>query len=338
MLKKGGVEVQFNWIFVFVAGALIFALIIGFVNRQVKTSEKKVAGRLVRDLNTIVTQSSVSAGKSDSVDLPQDIRLICDAEKDSCSKTGCASKIEVSNGNVPTEALTIFSAPQIKKGKLRTWTQGWSVPFRVMNFVYLSEPRTKFVFVGDDPLLQELHDDMPEGTSKLATSTPTVTNNNILRLVYIGGVPNLLTGLKHASDREITALNIKPDDGANYGDIVFYKKVGSEMRRIGQSKYVGKSLLFGAIYSTEVLSYECGYRKALVRLQKIAQIYLKKAQKLVSAGTACSQYSQMKELVVEIYDVADELDIEQSQEISQNSKELKSKNHELKIRSCPTLY
>ena len=220
MSKKGGIEVQFNWIFVFIAGALIFTLILGFANRQAKSADQRIAARLVRDLNTVITQSSVSTGKSDVVDLIQDIQLFCDSTPNSCSKSGCASHIEIGSITAKTETITIFSAPSISQGKLLTWTQHWSVPFRVMNFVYLSNPRTKFAFVGNDPLLHQLYEEMPANTAQVSVSTPATTNNYILRLIYLNEDPTLPAGLTHAPDKEITALKIIPlddSDGSEYG-------------------------------------------------------------------------------------------------------------------------
>ena len=110
------------------------------------------------------------------------------------------------------------------------------------------------------------------------------------------------------------------------------------MQSIGKSKYVGESTLYGAIYSTNIESYNCGLRKALVRLQKIAEIYKQKSMELGNLDTGCDEYGSMLSLINNIYSVADDLNIDQAQIIYENSKSLKEKNHALKINSCPTLY
>ena len=87
--KKGGVEVQFNWVFVFVAGTLILAFFVGFVMSQKQVADKKLASRILRDTNTILTQSKLTAGKSDYVPLVKPLTFSCDPE--TCTDQGCTS-------------------------------------------------------------------------------------------------------------------------------------------------------------------------------------------------------------------------------------------------------
>ena len=44
MNKKGIIEIQFNWIFVLVVGAIILVFFFGFVQKQKSFAEEKNAG------------------------------------------------------------------------------------------------------------------------------------------------------------------------------------------------------------------------------------------------------------------------------------------------------
>jgi hypothetical protein len=62
--KKGDIELQFNWIFVFIVGTLILAAAAGFVATQKKNSDTLVSGQIIRFVRSVLTISSATPGKA----------------------------------------------------------------------------------------------------------------------------------------------------------------------------------------------------------------------------------------------------------------------------------
>jgi len=58
--KKGVIEVQFNWIFILIIGAIILFFFFSIVKTQKTVSEKKISTTVRRDIRAILTGAGVS--------------------------------------------------------------------------------------------------------------------------------------------------------------------------------------------------------------------------------------------------------------------------------------
>ncbi|MBW2988200.1 hypothetical protein DRJ48_01735, partial [Candidatus Woesearchaeota archaeon] len=157
MNRNGAVEIQFNWIFVLVAGALIIAMVTGFALRWIKTSERSEAVEALSNIDTIITATGVVEGETKVVSLP-DFSLRYD-----CNELGYSG---VSVGGL--RVANLFSPPELKGNSLVMWTRAWFVPFYVGNFVYITTPQVKYNVVyqpgnpSSERLLRMLEDSLPD--------------------------------------------------------------------------------------------------------------------------------------------------------------------------------
>lgn len=348
--KRGAIEVQFNWIFVFVAGALILALFVGFVNRQTDSAEKSLAGQIVRDMNTIMTQSAVTSDKYGVVTLVKPLEFHCDP--DACNDFGCTSDFEVEGTGVTwqTPVQPIFAPDLVSGREMVTWSLDWSVPFRVTNFLFLTSKDVRYVFVGStgDPI-EDISKEMPDSVTKeLVTDPANIPNQNHykVKLIFYNTDPisNFPSNLAGMPDGDVSAINIISSDNK----VQFYINDGGSFSPEGEAFYFGAASLYGAIFAEDKAMYECNMRKAMLRLKRIAEVYRSSVSNKKSASPPPSI------LCNDIYDKAMDTnppggELQQLTGIGYNnlanlvtistaSAGLENKNHQLKIYSCPVIY
>ena len=72
-MKKGVIEVQFNWIFVLIVGAIILAFFVSIVMKQKDLSSGRLGTKLATDLETITTGAEVSVGTAQLIKVPNSL-------------------------------------------------------------------------------------------------------------------------------------------------------------------------------------------------------------------------------------------------------------------------
>ena len=98
--RKSQISIQFHWIFILIAGALILTFFVSIIMKQKSVSEQKIATTLITDLDEII--SGAAAGDIESihiVKIPEtEIEYICtkeDYSEYSIKKTGIHREREV---------------------------------------------------------------------------------------------------------------------------------------------------------------------------------------------------------------------------------------------------
>ena len=77
--KKGVIEIQFNWIFVLIAGFIIITLFTTIIVKQRDVSEKSTNVMVLKNLDAILSGSEASAGTVNIVKIPETDTIIMDA-------------------------------------------------------------------------------------------------------------------------------------------------------------------------------------------------------------------------------------------------------------------
>ena len=136
--KRGQVETPVNWIFVLIAGTVIL-LFFGIVMFRVQdTSEKQADVSLITNMNSIISGIELSSSTSVLIeDLPPEKVLF---ECQGYTLGGLSGSYN--------QRLT-FAPSNLNIRPLIVWTLDWSMPYFVSNFVYLSNPNLKYIFVYD---------------------------------------------------------------------------------------------------------------------------------------------------------------------------------------------
>jgi len=143
-MNKKGFELQFHWIFILIAGAIILAFFFAIASKQKDISEQKISITLSNDIEAIASGAGVTRGSVQPVPIPRiTIEFSCSDLCD-CSYSPGAG---VSN---PFMDNLIFAPGKIEGNEMLLWTLDWKVPFRVSNFVYVTNNRVKYFFVSDE--------------------------------------------------------------------------------------------------------------------------------------------------------------------------------------------
>ncbi len=309
--KKGVIEVQFNWIFILIAGAVIL-LFFGYLVVKLRgTAEEKTSTTVLSNLETILTSAGVSTGTLNVVKLP-------DAEIEiSCERFAIGPLIR------PIDSDVVFAPRMIKGRELLTFTLEWATPFRVTNFLYLTSPNVRYILVfdcGSDAsdncqsdsykLMSKINNTLPEELNKDLRQTSvgpsskfknyddiTDLNNYEVRFVFFGIDPitPLPPAFNKMNNKDVTALKINPGTPADtYLEgpvtITFYQKSGSNWGAGATSTSLRKSSVIGAVFSNDLEDYECNMEKAFRRLVHVSEVYKKRSKQLDTGPANCRNY------------------------------------------------
>ena len=142
--KKGVIEVQFNWIFILVAGALILTLFVGLVQKQGTISNQKRDVDIRGKLNTILVSAKQSVGTQFVISIPKtEITFGCNGYS--------------VGGTNPFQLGESFSPSMIKSSDNTLVLQSldWSVPYRISNFQYILTPDVRYVITPDSAYVND---------------------------------------------------------------------------------------------------------------------------------------------------------------------------------------
>jgi hypothetical protein len=298
--KRGQAEAQFNWIFVLVVGGIILLFFTVIVLRQKSFSEQKLSANLATDLDTIFAGASVSKGTVHSFNIPNlDMNFDC-------------SRFYMGPASKDLGKQVVFAPSRVKGDQLLTWTLEWNFPFKVTNFLYVSSPEVRYVFVYDssgEDLVALINESLPDGLNVEFDEVASVSaarsfmgsisnkNNYAVRFVFIGSfgklnIPSFVpSSLSKMSGDSLTAVLVEHSDlgvrtihfygsknGSfvlnNPGDSVSFDFISS------RDELEGLPSLFGAIFSDNLESYDCVMKKAFERLELVSSVYLDKVDNL----------------------------------------------------------
>lgn len=303
--KKGVIEVQFNWIFVIFIGALILIFFTTLVIKSKSTAETRIQATISRDLAAILSGAEVSIGTVNTVAIPKvDIEYECD---------------KFTIGRIPRPIRNkIFFTPDIIRGRyIITWALDWSVPFRVTNFLFLTSPEVRIVFLENtgEPksraLANKIREVMPEkilyefadtgntgeGPFNGSWQTEITDNNNYkVRFIFLDPVGDsdppteVATGPDPSlNDRDLTFVWIGGTE--DFGKVTYFKKQpGATVYTSTQGWYIDDTSFLSTIFAEDGELHNCNMGKAFTRLVLIADIYATRSDQLATsygAGTPC---------------------------------------------------
>ena len=300
MKKRGAIEVQFNWIFVLIAGAVILFFFIKVVNQQREFSDVKTSGTIITNLESILTGAQVSTGTVNVVEVPAaDISFMCD-------KYSIGSVLRQTKGNV------IFSPNLLKGKKIIMWAKDWNVPYRVTNFLYLTDPEVRYILVGNSGgVIDKVYDELPDEMNKEKISGTAVNNKNNYKVKFIffgTASDSVLNNFGNTPDEDVTAISLDMESGniiPSTGTVVFLQKNGNSWVEKGTTYYLKEEGLFGAIFAEDFEMYNCVMKKAFKKLNFVSQIYLDRSIKLRSYYGSGNCFDAYGKAITNIRDMRD---------------------------------
>jgi len=275
---KKGFELQFHWIFVLIAGALILAFFFNIAYKQKDVSQQKLQLTLATDVENIFTGAILSKETAQTLPVPpQGIAFEC---TETCT---CRFRIDKATKDFGDKA--IFAPILLKDQELIVWTVALKLPYRATNLLYITNPNIKYYFVHDETkkqLFEEITKTIPP-LIQYETITPSQMpgikeqDYHHTKFILFETDPRTLDN----SFRKASASAIKIDQNG----ITFYEKSGTELRTVKKLGYAGLPSIYAAIFAEDATMYECGLRTAFRKLSYISQIYAERAAELEQKST-----------------------------------------------------
>lgn len=333
--KKAQVEVQFNWIFILIAGAVILLFFGGIVYKQKASSDQQLSVTVLNNLNTIFTATSVSSDTSDVIDVPskQEITFDCDGYMVSGSKKLYGNKIT-------------FSPKTLKGSQIITLTSSWNVPFLVSNFLFLTTPDVRYIFVhNSDPdiiaQLKEFRDKLPRQMSvEMISSGQSIKDEGqyLTRIVFFEVEPDIrnikIPEKKYSYVRIFDIKNMNDPDNPVTGEFTFQDSKGNN--------FYGDANLIAVIYSDDTENFNCMIKKASARYVFTSNVYSSKVSLLLEdlklKRTDCLPYYSSGNDALKTLTSGDNCQNNICSIESTEVLELKSANENLRLKSCPLIY
>jgi len=318
--KKGVISVQFNWVFILIAGVLILLFFGSLVLKGKEVSDTSIANIILTNMQTIMTGAEVSVRTINQIKIPdKEIEVSCDL-------------ISVGEVSKPITKNKIIFAPEIIKGRtLLTWALDWNAPYHVTNFLYLTTPDIKYIFIGNlNDEAEELFNILPDEINKKKEediSNIMDTGNNFKLVFFDVSSPDVPPNLKSIPDKRVTAINVNFDSN----EIEFYKKKGDIFKPDGEADYLGNPMILGAMFSGNHEYYECNVKKAFNKLRIVSMIYEERTRTLreLYSGTGCISYYSAPIIDYSTASIA---------EIRLSINSIETSNQYLQSSSCPTIY
>ncbi|MDD5650891.1 MAG: hypothetical protein PHF86_10830 [Candidatus Nanoarchaeia archaeon] len=253
-MKKA--QMQFNWAFVIIAGAVILGFFVTFTVKYIDTQNMKESAIISNDIYNMLYNLQGSSFKTD-LEVPLGITANLDFTCDRMVINNFASE--------SLKKQFIFSPKTMKTNTLNLWVQQWKYPFKISNLFYISPKEKKYYILYDEksaPFVLSL--DIPKRFNvEKITTMPNFEDKNV-RLISFTSKPG--------------DINIEPNEN---GKVTINNK---------EYPLFGMPLVYGALFSE---NYPCLIDKLLKRLSEIIDIYRTKADYLYTLTPNCD-YSQIK--------------------------------------------
>ncbi|MBW2998173.1 hypothetical protein KY321_01420 [Candidatus Woesearchaeota archaeon] len=334
--KKGMSTTALNWIFVFVAGALILLFAVKIINTQGKISDLEITSKILEDLGSTLVGKSTSDGSFSITKIPADKILDFQCTNICNERTGCESYVKTitSDKQIPTEIRPIFTPQRIKFSReLYSFVESWKVPFNVVNFVYLSYPGESLIFPNQqecNSVCKRISNRIPD---KIKDAEIVVQDSVLAGRSKFKKTINFSDGCGPIS-QEGRKVCITPRK------ITFYDIDGNVERSYD---YLTDEEILAAIFTDNADTYECNMRKAQYKYSQAVSTYLRKATILLEEHNSVNNcnvgYSSMINFLGDY--TLNEMDFfTKLEEIKKRGLDSSFKNQNLFVmrNGCPPLY
>lgn len=353
MVGKKGFEVQLHWVFVMVAGILILTFFFMMATRQRSLSQTKLEATLSSDVESVLVGAIVSKGVAQSLpSIPQGLDFSC--------SSGCDCKISIGKAEQPFENKVIFSPETLIDRPSVVWSVDWKFPYRIANFLYLTNPDYKYYFVHDDSQLsRSLHEQlvrnipppiMTEGNiyaevnfeSVFVSEVSSITAQDVehTRFVFVNVEPVSLDNSFRRKSFDAVSIVQQPQ-----AMVRFYEGDGTSFNYVTGKAYAGLPSLYGAVFANDVDMYKCGLQSAFKRMAFISLLFAERASKLQaqSESARCnylslvSSLNKQSSLALQLSS-SSELDYSLMASLSGWQSQISAENRGLIEKSCPELF
>jgi len=360
--KKAMIEVQFNWIFILIAGIIILMFFIGITSWYKDNEERRIAGDVLTKIRTILINSELNSRAASELEVPN-IEFIFTCDPDECGNYGCASTMMFEGTGIheDTPIDIIFSPDNIKSDFINVWALEWKTPYKVTNFLYITSPAVKYVLVYKEDqvysknLATSVYDKMKEN-EYIEKNIRLVEESNVDQIVYNNEYlvrfvwfynPDFVEFSPSIKKGSRDAIKIIGDETS--GEVTFSSVSGNTLVFDTNKRYsyIGLPSLIGAIYSEDFDNYECNMKKAFLRMRSVNEIYLRRSMALEKAffgDMRCEFYydydlqSYFNQIDLKTENLESGALESSLYEIEDAIKNIETINSQTELKTCPRIY
>ncbi len=307
---KGQMQMPFHWIYVLIAGAVILLFFVSIVVKQKDSATQQLGTEVNRILESIVGAASVSESTKSVISTAgladETLYFQCVVSKNGDSREAVMEYgLKEKGVSVKDTILPLFAPAEIKGTQLFLWSLPYTLPFKIIDFLYVTGPTMQYVLVGESALGQEFLKEAesvvdPTSKIKFKINVEKVADVNSIsssqgfavRIVdYSGGA--IQTGspiplsLQEKADREVSAVVF--GDGKK---VTFFQKEGKVWKLEGAATLFSlngdlDAVRYAAIFAANKEMFDCGMMQAFKRAQLVSAVYAGRAEQVM--GAALSQ-------------------------------------------------
>jgi len=255
MYNKKGIEITFSWIFAIIAGTLIFLFFIGFAADNMDLFGKLTAMRVSEEMNSAFTGLKTGL-VSTSLSFNKEIKLQfkCIGEKKEKLIVGYRSGKNLYDN-------LVFSPEELNGNEFLLMTKSWNVPYKVDNFIFISDNRKYSLNGLNQNEFDKLKNDLPDDFKSLIERN---TGNGKIIEFKSDNSPNTCNKLTN----DIVYYFIDTNNGEMYGKICT-----KNMENKSPLDFYGDDMIYAAIFGDQ---FDCLYPLIGEKFNIMRDVYLQK--------------------------------------------------------------
>lgn len=333
---KKAIAIQFFWVFVIIAGAIILAFFVSLTMKYKSLNEQKIAAELAQNFNTVIAASLQAEGTVQNITIPNTgVKFDC--------TTGCNCRVYTGKSAKDYEDKIILAPAELEETDMTFWTEPFTTPFKGANILYITNPMTRYYIIGTETgtkiIETLLKNDLPPEINAIygmpANPEPGYTSYRIITVD--GEIPTTITIPDWLKKEKLDAMEYTTSGEAKY--YTWNRKTDDWQPPSPIAIPAdGRPLLYAAIFAKNSVMYECMLAKTLERTKRIARIYQERSAMLANTVPECQiAYLSAETRFKEIADYNGGL-LATLGGMQVTKLELDDLNNFLKRESCPLLY
>ena len=339
MKNKKAFEIQFNWIFVLIAGAAILILVSFILFKQKNISESSSYRVALGSIESVISGTSVSTDSSSAIEV-SNLNI----------EVGCG-RISVGKISKQYPRLVLFAPSLIKGSKIIAQTLSFNAPYKSSNMLLMTSQKVMYILIGNSALTNEINKSLSPELNKENLSSYDAAkiknlNNYKVRFLFDNiNVPSAVpASLAKMPDGDVTALKITGN--LDKGTLDFYENKGSSFTNKGTSYYIGKPSVIAAIYSDTSEHYDCNMKNVFAKHEIVAKVYSGRINNLNGVSSISADCKNayaaalpiLSAIKISSNKLANSISETERNNLAANSEPLKIQNKEAQKFSCPMIY
>jgi len=341
---KKAIELQFHWIFVLIAGAIILGFFFTVVQKQRSYAEQRVSIRLSSDIEAVFSGAIESKGTVQFLPTPSGgINFFC--------SNACECTFGIGQKSTGFRDKIIFAPDFLDGFDIVAWALEWKQPFRVANFLYLTNQNIKYYLVYDENnaaskrLFSTMNKELPDEINLAIISDPSEIANLFpegwqeTRMAFLEINPyNYIDSLSEEWEKErLSMVHLSPPL------VLFFEKEENALDfNSDTSLLAGEPTFYAAIFSSDKIMYDCNMESAFNRLANVGKVLSERTKILDERSERCIYFSEQVDSIVSIAQrAAPQMRLGNPapvNELNSAVAELEQQNKQMIQESCPEIY